>query len=98
MIHLPDSRLDRLVVRADLGGSSGTRALWFQGCVLRGNILFVPDDEVAGFITRCFGEKLQAVLTDIEIRVGVVEQEPKAKPKPSSLWKKGREPVQGDCL
>ncbi len=95
MVHLPDRGLDRLVVRADLGSSSGQRALWFEGCRLKGNVLLVPEREMAEFIIRCFGEKLQAVMADIEIRVGV--SEPDEKPR-KSVWKKGREPVQGDCL
>jgi hypothetical protein len=95
VIHLKDPALDRLVVRANLGSSSGMRALWFTDCHLKGSVLFVPNEDVAGFIGRCFLEKMRAVVTDLEIRVGVAEP---ASAVPSKLWKKGKEPRQGGML
>ena len=84
--------LDSLLLKAHRYGSAYTRDLYFRDCRLEKSVLFVPDRATGEMIGRAYGADLRLVIPDLRITVQAVT----AKPKLSSAFKKGYEPVRLD--
>lgn len=78
--------LGTLLTRAYI--NNWNRHLWFKAAELRGDILVVPDETYARFITNCWLKDLQAHVPGLRI---IVAAEIPAAPPPTqgqSLWNK----------